>query len=340
MDARAESRQESVPLVGCVVIGRNEGKRLRDCLESIRGQLEATVYVDSGSTDGSVGLARGLGLEVVGLEADVPFTAARARNAGCQRLVELDPSLLYVQFIDGDCVVEPGWLGAGVAALNESSELAVVFGRVRERYPDASLYHRLGEIEWSVPPGSTLSCGGVAMMRIAFFSAAQGFDEELIAGEEPELCHRLRSQGSRIESLSEDMVVHDLAMTRFRQWWRRARRAGYAVAQGAFKHRHGSSRFRVQELRRTIYWGVVHPVLILAAAVWSPWLGIVLLLGYAYPARRAFIFARRRGAGIWDGGMYACMSTVGKFAECIGVLSFWLNTVLGRGHRIIEHRTA
>ncbi|MGB0911952.1 MAG: glycosyltransferase, partial [Phaeobacter italicus] len=53
-------------LVGAVVIGRNEGQRLIDCLTSMRGQVARIVYVDSGSTDGSQDAATALGAEVVG----------------------------------------------------------------------------------------------------------------------------------------------------------------------------------------------------------------------------------------------------------------------------------
>ena len=41
--------------VGLVAIGRNEGERLRACLASARGAAQRLVYVDSGSTDDTVG---------------------------------------------------------------------------------------------------------------------------------------------------------------------------------------------------------------------------------------------------------------------------------------------
>lgn len=46
--------------LGVVVIGRNEGERLKRCLASLLGNVDQIVYVDSGSTDGSVQLAQGL----------------------------------------------------------------------------------------------------------------------------------------------------------------------------------------------------------------------------------------------------------------------------------------
>ena len=96
--------------IGVVAIGRNEGERLRRCLESLDGHGLTVVYVDSGSTDDSVALARSLSIEVVDLDMSTPFTAARARNAGFERLLQIDPGVRFVQFLDGDCEVADGWL--------------------------------------------------------------------------------------------------------------------------------------------------------------------------------------------------------------------------------------
>lgn len=71
--------------VAAVAIGRNEGARLVACLESMVGRVDPIIYVDSGSTDNSVAEARARGAEVVELDMSIPFTAARARNAGAAR---------------------------------------------------------------------------------------------------------------------------------------------------------------------------------------------------------------------------------------------------------------
>ena len=178
--------------IGIIVIGRNEGERLRRCLASVAGQGHAVVYVDSGSTDGSVDLAIGVGAAVVTLDRERPFTAARARNAGVERLRDLAPEADRVQFIDGDCELANGWLAKAVAALDAEPTLAVVYGRLRERHPEASVYNRLCDIEWNTPVGPADSSGGIAMMRVQDFESVGGFNPELIAGEEPDLCLRLR----------------------------------------------------------------------------------------------------------------------------------------------------
>src|ERR1700732_2176195 len=95
--------------LGLVVIGRNEGERLARCLASVR-VISKRVYVDSGSTDGSVALAQKEGVKVVELPVPPHFTAARARNTGLAHLLTDDPDLEFVQMVDGDCELQPGWI--------------------------------------------------------------------------------------------------------------------------------------------------------------------------------------------------------------------------------------
>src|SRR5579864_8939667 len=184
--------------VGVIAIGRNEGERLRRCLASVVGRGMPVVYVDSRSTDGSVELARSLGADVVELDLSLPFSAARARNAGVERLATIAPDARLVQFVDGDCEVGDGWIERAAAELNDRSDVAVVCGRRRERFPDASIYNRLADLEWDTPVGEVKSCGGDAMMRLDAFHAAGGFDATVVAGEEPELCQRLRARGWKV----------------------------------------------------------------------------------------------------------------------------------------------
>jgi glycosyltransferase involved in cell wall biosynthesis len=188
---------------GIVAIGRNEGSRLAACLRSIRDFVPAIVYVDSGSQDDSVALARGAGADVVELDLRTPFTAARARNAGFTRLIELHPDLEFVFFVDGDCEVADGWMSAAVAFIREHADVAVVCGIRRERYPQRSIYNRLCDIEWqSAPFGDTKACGGDALIRTLALQKAGGYDAALICGEEPDLCIRLRSE--RLADLAQD----------------------------------------------------------------------------------------------------------------------------------------
>jgi GT2 family glycosyltransferase len=220
---------------GVVAIGRNEGERLKQCIRSV-STAAVVVYVDSGSSDGSAQWAREHGASVIELDEKLAFTAARARNVGIKRLQEIDPDLPYVQFVDGDCELMEGWCELAGQFLESNINIAAVCGRLRERFPRNSIYNWLCDREWDRPSGEVHSCAGNVMMRVEALRAVGGYREDVIAGEEGELCFRLRSVGWRIWRLQADMALHDAAMTQFKQWWRRAVRGGYAFAQGAYLH--------------------------------------------------------------------------------------------------------
>lgn len=324
--------------VGVIAIGRNEGERLVACLRSLRGRAGVVVYVDSASTDGSVERARDLGAEVVQLDMSLPFTAARARNAGYERLRELSPSVRFVQFVDGDCVVVEGWIERARARLTERPELAVVCGRRRERHPTETIWNRIIDVEWDTPVGDALACGGDAMMRVEAFDAVGGFDGSIIAGEEPELCVRLRRAGWKIERLDAEMTLHDAAMKHARQWWTRAVRAGHAYAEGAALHGDSPDRHWVRETRRIWWWGGVVPAAAVLAA--PPTLGLSLGLFLAYPLQAARIYAHTRSRGVppTDAAAYATAVTVGRFAELQGALRYRRNRRRGQRSKIIEYK--
>jgi glycosyltransferase involved in cell wall biosynthesis len=116
------------PRIGVVVIGRNEGARLEACLRGLLEKRDETVYVDSASTDQSVALARGLQFHVVELDALLPLNAARARNAGFLRLRQILPGLRYVQFLDGDCELDPDWIPTAQAWLESHPQTVASAG--------------------------------------------------------------------------------------------------------------------------------------------------------------------------------------------------------------------
>lgn len=307
-----------------VVIGRNEGARLIRCLESLSGQAKPVVYVDSGSTDGSVAAAEALGAQVVTLDMSVPFTAARARNAGLAALPEDAPDL--VQMIDGDCEVRPGWIAAATAFLQGHAEVAAVAGRLRERHPEATLWNRLADAEWDTPVGEIAAVGGIAVIRASIVRATGGYREDLIAGEEPELCLRLHRAGWKIWRLDHEMAWHDIAMTRIGQWWTRCRRSGHAYAEGAALHGRGPERYRVGEVRRTLLWGLGIPLLILLGTLVTPWALLGLLV---YPAQ--ILRQIRRGISL-EQSLFLILS---KFPETQGILAYPFHR---HRHALIEYK--
>lgn len=317
-----------------VVIGRNEGERLVRCLQSAQ-DADVLVYVDSGSTDGSPERAKTLGADVVSLDNQLPFTAARARNTGFARAkggggADVD----FVQFVDGDCEVCAGWLARAVEYLCQHADVAAVCGRRRERFPRKSIYNELCDLEWEVVPGEARYFGGDVMIRAAALSAVGGYRDSLIAGEEPELAVRLRRAGWHLRVLPGDMTLHDAAMTRFAQWWRRMRRSGYAYAAGAWLHGRSPERHWVWQAAQSWIWV---PLPVLLVALFAPLVGIAsVLILLIYPLQMLRLFIKLRGtprARLLQSGAL----TIVRFPEFQGQLQYLRDALSGRAE-LIEYK--
>lgn len=325
----------TVERIGVVVIGRNEGERLNLCLDSVNRAGNIIVYVDSGSQDGSVESAHSRGVEVVELDPAQPFSAARARNEGFDQLMAT-ASPEFVQFVDGDCEMQPDWIPNAAKFLMENPRAAIACGRLRERFPEASIYNQLCDWEWDLPVGRLeKGCGGIFMVRAEAFSAVDGFRTDLIAGEEPELCIRMRMACWEIWRLDAEMALHDAAMIRFGQWWKRCRRGGHAYAQRMAIHGAGYERQGVREVRHALVWGVALPLLILLLTVsFHP---AFLLLGLIYGAQ-LIRMSLRFGPRQYRSWIQAFFVVLSKFPEAFGALEFSWRRLSRKPSRLIEYK--
>ena len=312
---------------GIVAIGRNEGERLRSCLTAALATRSAgVVYVDSGSTDGSRELARSMGVDVVELDLSVPFTAARARNEGFARLRDRVPDVAFVQFLDGDCELRDGWCDRALAELEAKPKAAVVCGRRRERHPDATVYNKLCDIEWDTPVGQAQSCGGDAMFRVSAFTAAGGYNPDIIAGEEPDLCVRLRSAGWEVWRIDAEMTWHDADMTRLGQWWKRNVRAGHAYAEGNARHGSLPERFWEKENKSNRVWGTAA----LLPLAWPLHAALALKIAhYMHHGRRLQTI---------DALKYGLFVAAGKLPQMLGQRKYHADRKAGRRAAIIEYK--
>ena len=318
--------------VAVIAIGRNEGDRLVRALAALAAQkLTPIVYVDSNSTDNSVAEAQKIGAHVIELDMSVPFTAARARNAGWRKALEIAPETRFLQFLDGDCELVEGWIDAALAAFAADPDLAVVCGRRRERFPEASRWNRMIDREWNSPIGEAIACGGDALMRREAVEAVEGYREDLIAGEEPEMCFRMREKGWKVRRIDAEMTLHDADLTEFGQWWKRATRAGHAFAEGAFIHGKSPERFRVTEARRGLIWGAWIPLAILLAALLiTPWALLGVLI---YPLQ--ILRLRFQHGQPWEEAVFL---TLAKFAEAKGAFRFHHRRLTGQHKTLIEYK--
>jgi len=334
---------------GFVTIARNEGERLKTCLRSLAAAADPArvIYVDSGSTDGSVEFAHSLGIFVLSLDPSATFTMARARNAGFRHLVEKCPEVRYIQFLDGDCELVPGWLDKAVAFLDTHPDAAVVCGRRRERHPEKSVFNRLCDTEWNTPCGEARACGGDALMRRSDLEKIGGYNEDLIAGEEPEMCLRLRKAGRKIFRIDCEMTLHDANILRFSQWWRRNLRGGYGAADVADRtaRAHGERLFGpLVDSARFWFAGVSAAVLLaiaLAFAGWFPASAAILVLAFGFAglqAARIAWGARRRAGGPRPAAEYGFFTMLAKLPQFLGVFRYAADRRARRAAKLIEYK--
>jgi GT2 family glycosyltransferase len=330
--------------LGLVVIGRNEGERLARCLMSVH-TVPNRVYVDSGSTDGSVALARGSGVSVVVLPVPPKFTAARARYMGLAQLLAANPNLEFVQMVDGDCEVRPGWIEAALAALHADSNLALVFGRCRERYPERSIYNALCDDEWNGPIGEATVCGGNALFRVSALRQVNFYNAEMIAGEDTELSMRLRKRGWRLRALDAEMTFHDAAITRFAQWWNRTRRSGHAYGEMAFLHPDARDPNWPRTVLSIVFWGGAMPTLLLIAVLLSliadpRWWIVTILVSLPWPIKMVQLTQRqlRRGLSFKVARASGILLMLGKVPQFLGLMGYHRNRLTGRESHLIEHK--
>ena len=320
--------------VAAIAIGRNEGERLRRCLSSMKDQFDKVVYVDSGSTDDSLDIARSFGVDIVELDMTIPFTAARARNAGFAAVADSGIPFEFVQFVDGDCALQPDWKSAAVQALQQHSDLGVVTGWRSEINRDDSIYNALCDFEWRRPSGDILTCGGDMMVRRQAFQEITGFNNTVIAAEDDEFCVRIRQAGWRIHRLPVEMTRHDADMHSFAQWWRRAVRSGHGFAQVGNLH---SDYFTTERLRVWIY-GFLLPAVALLGSLVSPWVPIGILSLYLLSYIRTVRGLTQSGLPISEAVSHSLLLTLSKFPNLIGILTFWWRQLRGRSMQLIEYK--
>lgn len=326
-----------LPGVTVVIVGRNEGERLVRCLESVQAsdyppdRIEI-IYVDSNSTDGSGERAEASGARVIVINPERPCAAAGRNTGWRQARYEL------VHFLDGDTVLHEKWLRKAVRAMRDPG-VACVAGRRREVAPHATVYNFWMDCDWPHGAGPVESCAGDALFRRSVLDKQEGFDETLIAGEEPDLCFRIRDQlGMTILQLDEPMTLHDVNMTRFSEYWHRCFRTGHAYAEVGGRHK-GYTRWRRNRWRVMIH--ALFPVVagILSLAIWSFWPIVVWMALIAASVLRSTCRQRAR-IGSWRGAfVYALHLILSKWPTAMGQCDYWWRRWLKRRPRsLIEYR--
>jgi glycosyltransferase involved in cell wall biosynthesis len=323
-----ELDQHANRLLSIVVIGLNEELHLYDCLDAVlrykpNGYDLEVFYVDSGSTDASVKIA-GMFPQVrlLQLSSSQP-SAAQGRNMGLKH-----SRGSFVQLIDGDSVIQPGWMDSAIAILERTTDIACVFGQCIEMYPQQSIYMRASALDWYIPPGDYRLCGGNAMWRTSVITAHGFFDESLQLGEEPDLCYRVRQGGGRVVCIDAPMVKHDLAIQRFGQYWRRAENSGKGYAHIALRYWRQPEKLWLREMLVNF----CEPLIWVLLVIFGCWLGgllcgLALLMAWCLVrALRIGYSVRRRTANFREGLLYGLHCQFVRLPAALGQVKLLLRS--------------
>lgn len=313
--------KDSEPEISFVVIGFNEAAHLRTCLDSVcnadlDGHAWELIFVDGGSTDNSREIATAAGVHQL-LGGEKRRKAAENRNLGLAHARGR-----YVQFLDGDMVMDPAWPKAAVAVLERDPVVAAVCGVLLER--NTSAVYRALQLDWESPEGATPFCGGAAMYRCEVIRAVDGFPEDVAFGEEPYLCWRIRNElGRSIWHLPRTMALHDLAYKGFADYWRRSARTGEAYAEIASRCRGTKDPLWSDAVRSNLLWTSLYAVGICwIFIVAGPDRIIPLLLLLAVMLRKV-IQRVRRGTPLLVAVLYAAHTYFAKLNIGYGILRWY-----------------
>jgi glycosyltransferase involved in cell wall biosynthesis len=339
--AQFDDKATLLPKLSVVVIGRNEGQRLARCFESIArietAGIREVIYVDSGSTDRSAELASRHGALSVIIHPERP-TAAVGRNTGWRRAASD-----LILFLDGDTVLHPNFPRVACEALSMDDSIGAVWGHRREMHPARSFFNRVLDLDWIYPPGFTEFCGGDVLMRRTALVETGGFDEGLIAGEEPELCRRIRARGFKILHIDEPMTLHDLEITHWSQYWKRAIRTGHAYAEISARFRNSNDALWSSEqkanVKRFSWWAISFAVAVIASVrlgliPFAFWITLLLLLSLRSAWR-----ARWKSDDLFTLLLYGIHSQLQQVPIFIGQLRYALDRNRGSSSRLIEYKT-
>jgi hypothetical protein len=137
------------------------------------------------------------------------------------------------------------------------------------------------------------------------------------------------------------MTIHDAAITKFSQWFKRAARSGHATAERAAIHGAHPERPGVKETASNLVWGVGIPSAIAATllTLGPAVAGATGASAFSYLFYKSYRFERKRRPAE-EARLYAAACVAGKFPEAIGALSYLRNRMMGKQSVLIEYKDA
>jgi glycosyltransferase involved in cell wall biosynthesis len=305
-----------------VVIGYNEGKMLRACLESIRNTdlkhiAYEIIYVDGGSNDDSIAIANDFGVDLL-LGGDRRRKAAENRNLGA-----VHSKGRFIQFLDGDMKINRMWTALAYTFINENNNAASVCGYIHET--GSGFIKRVLEIDWVHKAGEVDYCGGAALWRRDIFLQAGGFPEDVSYGEEPCLCWKIRNKlRMKIYLLDKQMVTHDLGFSGIGDYLRRNIRCGETYSEIASHFYRSSDRLYFKESISNFLWAGLIIMSMVLFFTGPHWLRLSIIACFVLILTRKSIQIFQRGHELRVSIFYALHIYFSKLPLALGGL-LWLS---------------
>ncbi len=209
--------------VSVIIPNYNGANYIRGCMEALKAQEYKdfeTILVDNDSKDGSADMVERDHPEVKLLKLEDNFGFSRAVNEGLR--ISKAP---FVVLLNSDTRVEPGFIGALVAAIKEDERIFSVASKmIQMKRPDkldgaGDLYSAFG---WAYARGKGrnpdsynkkckvfAACGGAAIYRRSMLDEIGWFDEFHFAYlEDVDIGYRARIMGYRNVYCPEAVVYH------------------------------------------------------------------------------------------------------------------------------------
>jgi acetyltransferase-like isoleucine patch superfamily enzyme len=180
------------------------------------------------------------------------------------------------------------------------------------------------------------------LVRRDALAQVDGFDPNLKAGEEPEMCSRLRATGWVIEHIDEPMTGHDLAIRTWKAYWLRAKRSGMAYAEIAHKMQKKGDLMWQNEAKRDLVHGSIYlasPLILAALYALSPLIPLIAaVLFFTLLIRTALRSAWKAPTNHMLCMQYAVHVHLQKIPSLFGQLAWRLNHRRGGATQWVDYK--
>jgi len=310
----------NLPLISVVIIGLNISEKVVNCIKSVKESkypnLEI-IYVDGGSSDGSVEKVKKLGYVKVIESNHENQTGGRQRNIGW-RSSKSD----LIQFLDGDVLMDPNWINHAFKKIND--RFIAVCGYRKERYPNKNWYNLINDIDWEKNIGETHHFGAEVLIKKSVLDDVGGYDDELISGQNGDISFRIKEKGYHILRIDKIMSYHNIKKNNFRKYFWRNFRHGYGHIQVAIRHYKKNGRRLLNNYIKIVIKGILNPVLILLFIFFKNFYFLIFIFLINLNTMATFFLSKRKGFNNKQSLIYVAHQLFFIYPFTLGIFRFFI----------------